>query len=110
MFIYFQANIDLLDYAKYSKPSYLPHNHLVCIGSPAAKINQFFLIVDHNVIPCGTEVANAFKNLYGSFHVFNIKYPRYVSPFYSFFDEFVFQVKKNKTTKNIEFFGDISSC
>ncbi len=53
---------------------------------------SYWLIVEREVIFCGSNFTNAFKNLYASFYVFKLSYPQYLNMFYRFFDEFVFKI------------------
>lgn len=56
------------------------------------------LIVDEEIIPCGSDCTSAFQTLFASFYVFRLNFPKYLEGFYSFFAECVFKVSSLKTS------------
>lgn len=72
---------------------HLEQPFLCCTGSLENPTN-YWIIIDKEVIFCGSNFLNAFLNLYSCFHVFNVNWPKYLSMFYDFFSEYVFKIKK----------------
>ncbi len=74
---------------------------LICQGSEELPLT-FHLVIEDNIIYCGPDTSQAFKNLFASFYVFRLEYPPLLSPFYRFFEECVFKISPPKAS-NIDY-------
>ena len=69
----------------------------MCQGTAEQPVS-FSLIVEDEVIYCGSQCSNAFQNLFAVFFVFQLTYPPMLVPFYRFFEEGIFQISPNNAS------------
>ena len=102
-----QENTDLDLFPK-TKPPHLEQPFLLCLGS-FNDPKHYYLIVDECAIPCGSECENAFQILIASFFTFGMEYPLFISQWYQFFEEAVFNIRETSCNNVASFTATLES-
>ena len=71
--------------------------------------NNFYLIIENVVIPCGNDSLSAFKNLFASYFVFQLHFPILIKPFFKFFEERIFRITPTMTATTADFVSRLES-
>ena len=104
-----QINFDIEEMAKFREER-LSQPFLLCLMPTNFDVPpSFFLIIDFTYIPCGNDCVSAFKTLFSSFYVFKSKYPKFLGPFYKFFEEAVFSITPSITPTVAAFTATLDS-
>jgi hypothetical protein len=85
-----------------------PYPYLVGVGTMTDPI-YFNLVIDGNIIPCGSDSLTAFKNLFASYFVFQLHYPVLIKPLFKFFEERVFRLTSTMTATTADFVARLES-
>jgi len=107
-FIVFRSENTDLDLFPKTKPPHLEQPFLLCLGS-FNDPKHYYLIVDECAIPCGSECENAFQILIASFFTFGMEYPLFISQWYQFFEEAVFNIRETSCNNVASFTATLES-
>ncbi len=76
--LFYYENFSLEDLIPHTtRASYLRQPFMLIYGSIEFPIS-FNVVIDSHVIPCGSDCAIAFQNLFSSFYTFRLKFPQYL--------------------------------
>lgn len=66
---------------------------LLCVGEKKNNIQRYFIIIDHQAIPCKAQTSlAAFDDLFKAHFIFSVNYHESLSNFYTFIQTTVFNI------------------